>query len=157
MSVTAKFKFVFFALVVVMGSSITHNTYAQFEDEEAVNSLFYYSGYVGDEKIELNLQMEDKLVFGSYIMERTGDLFIFKGTLSTDRTTLKVLIFDDQDQYVASLQADLISEENSFAKEIKGRLVPTNNTRAVAVNLTKMAELAVNSSPEELVNSNQSE
>ncbi|WP_157494119.1 hypothetical protein [Fulvivirga imtechensis] len=129
-------------MVVVMGFSVTHDAYAQFEEEEAKNSLFYYSGYAGDEKIELNLQMEDKLVFGSYIMERTGDLFIFKGTLSTDRTTLEVLIFDDQDKYVASLQADLISEENSFAKEIKGRLIPVNKAKPVAVNLTKMAELA---------------
>lgn len=134
---------VFLTLVLVM-SSVAQ---AQYEEQEAANSRFYYSGYAGSEKIEFNLQIDGLLVYGSYIVKSTGHLYIFRGRLSSDRTGLGVLIFDEKDQYVASLEAKLISEEYSFAREIKGKLKYADGKKTTLIAVTKTGELASMSMP----------
>lgn len=135
-------KFLRTSFFLTLGLVMSSVAQAQYEEQEAANSRFYYSGYAGSEKIEFNLQVDGLLVYGSYIVKSTGDLYIFRGRLSSDRTGLGVLIFDEKDQYVASLEAKLISEEYSFAREIRGKLKYADGKKITPIALTKTAELA---------------
>lgn len=116
---------------------------AQGEETAAKNSLFYYSGYLGkSDKVEFNLQLTKLKVSGSYILEESGDLFIFNGRMATDKSGLGILIYTESNEYVASMEAKLISDENNFAKEIKGIWKRADGRITLPIALKKVAELA---------------
>lgn len=132
-----------FLLVLIAGVAAVPVANAQHEEQELGSRLYYYSGHAGADKVELNLRIEGTLVYGSYIVERTSDLFIFRGRLTSDRAAFEALVFDENDKHVASLQANLVSDDSDFATEIKGILKMYRSKRSVSLSLQKMAELAV--------------
>lgn len=135
----SKYKYL---LLVFMTCAITIVN-AQVEDIAARNSLFYYSGYLGkSDKVEFNLQLNKYQVSGSYILEESGELFIFSGRMATDKSGLGVLIYSETNEYVASMEATLISDENNFAKEIKGIWKRADGKLTLPITLKKVAELA---------------
>ncbi|MEM6524860.1 MAG: hypothetical protein AAF693_13740 [Bacteroidota bacterium] len=134
-----------YALLVVMFCAFSAVN-AQVEELSAKNSLFYYSGYLGKtEKLEFNLQLSQLKVSGSYILEQTGELFIFRGRMATDKSGFGVLVYTDNDDYVASMEAKLISTDNDFAKEINGVWKSADGLRILPISLKKVAELATQS------------
>ncbi|MEO0555434.1 MAG: hypothetical protein AAF149_19665 [Bacteroidota bacterium] len=119
---------------------------AQGDETAAKNSLFYYSGYLGkSDKVEFNLQLTKLKVSGSYILEESGALFIFNGRMATDKSGLGVLIYTESNEYVASMEAKFISDENNFAKEIKGIWRGADGQSTLPIALKKVAELAYSS------------
>ncbi|MBL6449517.1 hypothetical protein JMN32_24610 [Fulvivirga sp. 29W222] len=116
---------------------------AQYDEVGTTNHMFYYSGHLGiTEKVEFNLQLNGPTVSGSYIIERTGVLFTFSGRMASDKSGIGLIIFDEENQFIATIEAKLISEDNNFAKEIKGRWKSSDGKRQVNLNLKKIAELA---------------
>ncbi|UII30273.1 hypothetical protein LVD17_18430 [Fulvivirga ulvae] len=116
---------------------------AQYDEAGATSRMFYYSGHLGSsEKVEFNLQINGPTVSGSYIIERTGGLFTFSGRMASDKSGIGLIIFDEENQFIATIEAKLISEDNNFAKEIKGRWKSSDGKRQVNLNLKKVAELA---------------
>ncbi|GAA0891076.1 hypothetical protein GCM10009122_07550 [Fulvivirga kasyanovii] len=122
---------------------VTNISVAQYDEVGATNRMFYYSGHLGNtEKVEFNLQINGPTVSGSYIVERTGGLYTFSGRMASDKSAIGLIIFDEENQFIATIEAKLISEDNNFAKEIKGRWKSSDGKRQVNLNLKKVAELA---------------
>ncbi len=116
---------------------------AQIEEADNSNSRFYYSGNLGlNNPIELNMQVTGYAVSGSYMFISSGDIFVFKGRLSADKTGMGVLVYNSEDSYIASIEADIISEDVNFAHEIKGRWKPIDGGNSKNLLLTKVAEFA---------------
>lgn len=122
--------------------------YSQVEDIAARNSLFYFSGSLGNEdKLEFNLQVEGHIVTGSYILENSGELFIFSGRLSADKNAFGVLVYyHGTDKYAGSIEAQISSNENNFMKSIRGKWKNVNGTIVKQLSLDKIAELTKNTS-----------
>ena len=116
---------------------------AQYDDNNAVSRMYYYSGHFGStEKVEFNLQITGATVSGSYIVERTGGLFTFSGRMASDRGAVGLIIFNEDNEFVATIEASLVSEDNNFAKELKGRWKSSDGKKQLTVSLKKVAELA---------------
>lgn len=117
--------------------------YSQVEDIAGRNSLFYFSGTLGNnDKIEFNLQVEGQIVTGSYIIEDSGDLFIFSGRLSSDKNAFGVLVYyQGTDEYVGAIEAKIYSNENNFMKSIVGKWKNVNGKVVKELSLDKIAEL----------------
>lgn len=116
---------------------------AQYDDASTSNRMFYYSGFFGGtEKVEFNLQINGVAVSGSYIIERTGGLFTFSGRMASDKSGIGLIIFDEENEYVATIEAKMISEDNNFAKEIKGKWKSADGKKQIGLSLKKVAELA---------------
>ena len=119
------------------------DSFGQVEDFGASNSLFYYTGNLGSsEKIEFNMQLNGHAITGSCILVNTGNLYVIKGRLAADRSGMGVLVYDESDQFIASVEAKVVSFEFDFAKEIKGVWKSANGLSRKSINLTKIAELA---------------
>ena len=130
-------------LVLVLLVSLSKYVSAQVEEVATKNSLFYYSGTFGKAgEVEFNLQMDELAVSGSYIIEKTGDWFLFNGRMSPDKDAIGVLVFNEGNEYVASIEAYFLSDENSFAKEINGVWKSADGKVRRSINLKKVAELA---------------
>ncbi|MEM7109414.1 MAG: hypothetical protein AAF519_14405 [Bacteroidota bacterium] len=131
-----------YVLLALMLCACTYAN-AQVEELGTQNSLFYYSGYLGkSDKLEFNLQLSKLSVSGSYILEKSGDLFIFKGRMATDKSGLGVRIYTDENDYVASVEAKFISTNDDFAKEINGVWKSADGLTTLPIFLKKVAELA---------------
>lgn len=117
--------------------------YSQVEDIAGRNSLFYYSGTLGNnDKIEFNLQVEGQIVTGSYIIENSGDLYIFNGRLSSDKDAFGVRVYyQGTDEYVGVIEAQIYSNENNFMKSIVGKWKNVDGKVVKVLNLDKIAEL----------------
>jgi hypothetical protein len=123
-------------------------SFAQVDEQAETNSLFYYTGTLGsNDKIELNLQFNAHNVSGSYILVTTGDLFVFKGRLAIDKSGVGLLVYDESNIYVASIEAKVISEDVDFGREIKGVWKAANGKRSLNLTLKKIAELAKAENP----------
>ena len=126
-----KYKY-FFLVFMICGFSLVQ---AQVDEASPKNSLFYYCGYLGKtDKVEFNLQLTQLKVSGSYILEHSGELFVFRGRIATDKSGIGVLI--------ASMEASLLSDENDFAREINGLWKSADGISVLPVTLKKVAELA---------------
>ncbi|MEM9857371.1 MAG: hypothetical protein AAF843_08450 [Bacteroidota bacterium] len=134
-------KYKYFLLVfMICGFSLAQ---AQVDEASPKNSLFYYSGYLGKtDKVEFNLQLTQLKVSGSYILEQSGELFVFSGRMATDKSGIGVLIYTDDNKYIASMEASLLSDENDFAREINGLWKSADGISVLPVTLKKVAELA---------------
>lgn len=134
-------KYIFFTLVLL--TTATLECHSQIEEENANNSLFYYSGsFDNTEKLEFNLQVKGLKVSGSVIVVETGELYIFSGRMSSDKSGMGVYVYDNENHYVAAMEAKFISEYADFAKEIRGVWKAEKENRQRKVSLKKVAELA---------------
>lgn len=133
----------FFPLVLILWVVGISQGFAQIEEQGTTNSLFYYSGTLGSyDKVELNFQMNGYAVSGSYILLNSGDLFVFKGRMAVDKSGVGLLVYDDKNNYVASVEAKIVSVDIDFAKEIKGVWKSANGKVKQTLALKKVAELA---------------
>lgn len=123
-------------------------SYGQVDDIAGRSSLFYYSGTLGDvDEIEFNMQVEGQIVTGSYIIENSGDLFIFSGRLSADQNAFGVLVyFHGTDEYVGTIEAQISSNENNFMKSISGQWKNADGDVTKLLSLNKVAELTKDTS-----------
>lgn len=121
---------------------LNNPAFAQFDETNDTGSVFYYSGLLGQERIECNLQFNNQVVSGSYIMERTGDIYVFNGRITQDKKEIGIIIFDQKDEFVATVEAELTSQEKNFAKVIKGTWKAADGSQMLVLQLTKVAELA---------------
>lgn len=134
-------KVLLFSLLFLFIGAI--DSLGQVEEMGASNSLFYYTGNLGaTEKLEFNMQLKGHSITGSCILVTTGNLYVIKGRLAADKNGMGVLVYDEADQFIASVEAKVISDEFDFAKEIKGVWKSANGLSRKNVNLTKVAELA---------------
>lgn len=139
----SRFQQILFFAFLILFTLAVNIAEAQYDEVGTTNRMFYYSGHLGgNEKVEFNLQINGPTVSGSYIIERTGGLFTFSGRMASDKSAIGLIIFDEQNQFIATIEAKIISEDNNFAKEIKGRWKSSDGKRQVNVNLKKVAELA---------------
>ncbi len=133
----------FFPLVLILWVVGFGQSFAQNEEQGTTNSLFYYSGTLGShDKVELNFQMNGYAVSGSYILLNSGDLYVFKGRLAVDKSGVGLLVYDDKNNYVAAVEAKIVSVDIDFAKEIKGVWKSANGKVKQTLSLKKVAELA---------------
>ena len=133
---------IFFCLssVLILSSTVVK---AQVEEVETSRGLYYYSGFIGDnDKIEFNLQFSGLVVSGSYIIERTGDMFVFNGRMGLDRKGIGVLVYNANNVFVASIEAAFINEENNFGKMLKGQWKSADGKSLKNIRLKKVAEFA---------------
>ncbi len=123
--------------------------YGQVEDIAGRNSLFYYSGTIDNtDKIEFNIQVEGQIVTGSYIIENSGELFIFSGRLSADKNAFGVLVYyHGTDEYAGAIEAQISSNENNFMKSITGKWKSVDGATIKMLTLDKIAELTRNVLP----------
>lgn len=136
-----KAKFLLFSLLFLCLGAI--DSLGQVEEVGASNSLFYYTGSLGtNEQLEFNMQLNGHAISGSCILVTSGNLYVIKGRLAADKSGMGVLVYDESDQFIASVEAKVISDEFDFAKEIKGVWKTANGLSRKNVNLTKIAELA---------------
>lgn len=116
---------------------------AQSVEGDGASRLYYYSGVLGSNvAIEFNLQVNTTGVSGSYIVERSGDLFTFSGRFSMNRKGIGLLVYDSNNSYVASIEANVLSEENNFAYRIEGKWKSASGEDIRSINLKKVAEYA---------------
>ncbi|MDX1628539.1 MAG: hypothetical protein R3345_07555 [Fulvivirga sp.] len=121
---------------------------AQVVELDENDGLYYFSGTLDNAtKVEFNMQLKGYNVSGSYILESSGDMFVFSGRLSLNREEFGVLVYDKNNTYVATIEAYLLSEENSFAKNIKGTWKSADGNTTKSIKLKKVAKFA--SSPSE--------
>lgn len=131
------------SLLLLAFMLFSFSSFAQVEETDNSNSRFYYSGNLGvTEPIELNMQVAGYSVSGSYMFISSGDIFVFKGRLSADKTGMGVLVYNADDKYVASIEAKVISEDANFANEIKGKWKPNTGGASKNLSLAKVAEFA---------------
>ncbi|MEQ8576129.1 hypothetical protein [Fulvivirga sp.] len=136
-----KAKLILFSLLFLCMGTV--DSLGQVEEVGASNSLFYYTGNLGgNEQLEFNMQLKGHAITGSCILVTTGNLYVIKGRLAADKNGMGVLVYDESDQFIASVEAKVISDEFDFAKEIKGVWKSANGLSRKNVNLTKIAELA---------------
>ena len=116
---------------------------AQTDGLDTGSSRLYYSGTLGgSSQIEFNMQVAGYAVSGSYIVVNSGEIYVFKGRLSADKSGMGVLIYDDANNYIASMEATVISREMDFASEITGTWKSGKTNTRKAVDLIKVAEFA---------------
>lgn len=136
-----KAKFILFSLLFLFIGTI--DSLGQVEEAGASNSLFYYTGNLGaNEQLEFNMQLKGHAISGSCILVTSGNMYVIKGRLAADKSGMGVLVYDESDQFIASVEARVISDEFDFAKEIKGVWKSANGLSRKNMNLTKIAELA---------------
>lgn len=143
-----KLKNLLLLLFVTCATSLT-STYGQVEDIAIRNSLYYYSGTLDNaDKIEFNLQVEGHIVTGSYIIEDSGDLYVFSGRLSADRDAFGVRVYyQGTDEYVGAIEARISSNENNFMKTIFGKWKSVDGRKIKTISLDKVAEITRNTPP----------
>ncbi|QSE97133.1 hypothetical protein [Fulvivirga lutea] len=134
---------------LVVGLLLTTSVFAQVDDPAASNTRFYYSGSLGsNEKIELNIQLTGYLISGSYMVINSGDIFLIRGRLSADKAGLGVIVYDSENNYVAAVEARVVSEELDFAREIRGVWKSPDGNLIKNLRLNKVAEFARNNAEE---------
>ncbi|MEO1054331.1 MAG: hypothetical protein AAFX87_27080 [Bacteroidota bacterium] len=127
-------------VVFVLSMSVA---YAQVDDIKTQNSLFYYSGKLADKgNIQFNLQFNDHLISGSYILEESGEVFVFNGRADYDMKGIGIYVFNEKDVFVATIEAYFKHEQDDFAKSIEGVWKSANGTYLQKLNLSKIAEYA---------------
>ena len=130
------------SILVVLLSFSVGQVVAQIEEEESKKSLFYYSGKLGAaSNIQLSLQLKSLVATGSYILDGSGDFFTFEGRLTFDKSGLGLRVFDEENNYIATIEAQVLSQEENFGKEIEG-IWRGANGKLQRLKLTKIAEFA---------------
>lgn len=136
-------KSAFIFIIVVFFCVITSPVAAQVEEIEPTRGLYYYSGTLSQQvKIEFNLQFNGSQVSGSYILEETGDMFVFNGRMSNDRKGIGVLVYNTNNLYVASIEATFTNEEGNFGKLLSGKWKSADGSQYKLLKLKKVAEFA---------------
>ncbi|WP_143399342.1 hypothetical protein [Fulvivirga sp. M361] len=131
-------------MMILIMSMVWQYGVAQDDENGSQNSLFYYSGTIGEvQKVEFNLQVTGLVITGSYILEKTGDLFLFNGRMNAEKSDMGIRIYNQNNVYIASMEASLFSDTDNFAKTIKGIWRSADLKEEFDVGLTKQAELAV--------------
>lgn len=116
---------------------------AQVDEIEPTRGLYYYSGFIGDsEKVEFNLQFNGLAVSGSYIIESSGDMYVFNGRMGLERQGIGVLVYDSNNIFVASIEANFVNTENNFGKMLNGNWKSANGKQQRNLKLKKVAEFA---------------
>ncbi|MTI23306.1 hypothetical protein E1176_19915 [Fulvivirga sp. RKSG066] len=134
-----KFLFLSFFLVSL---SLSTSSWAQVESTEPGNGLFYYTGTLGyKQQIEFNLQFTDNNVSGSYIVVESGDMYVFSGRLALNKSGIGVLVYDSDNDYIASIEAVFVTDANNFGKQLNGKWKP-NKGEIKTLRLKKVAEFA---------------
>ena len=113
------------------------------QEDMPMKGSLYYSGLLGGEvKIEFNLRINGYITTGSYIVDSSGDLFVFNGRMASDKSGIGVFVYDDASQYIASIEAKFLSTENNFAKEINGLWKSADGIKKMTLTLVKIGEFA---------------
>lgn len=116
---------------------------AQVDEIEPSRGLYYYSGSIGDnDKVEFNLQFNGNMVSGSYIIESSGDMFVFNGRMGLERQGIGVLVYNSNNIFVASIEAKFVSTENNFGKMLNGNWKSADGKEQRNLKLKKVAEFA---------------
>lgn len=115
---------------------------AQVEDKGR-DGVLYYQGKLGNkEPLEFNLRINKKEVIGSYILKNQSKFYTYKGRLNQEQTAIGIVIYDENQDYVATAEAKLVSLEDDFAKEIHGVWKSADGFKVLKLDLKKVAELA---------------
>lgn len=116
---------------------------AQVDEIEPSRGLYYYSGFIGDsDKVEFNLQFNGLTVSGSYIIENTGDMYVFNGRMGLERQGIGVLVYNSNNMFVASIEANFVNTENNFGKMLNGNWKSADGKQQRNLKLKKVAEFA---------------
>jgi len=115
------------------------------QDIQPGYTLLYYSGTIDNyEKVEFNLQVSSYEVSGSYILEKSGEMFVFSGRLNLDRSGMGLLVYDQDNKYYASIEASIISVDGDYGRIINGIWKSGSGKIRKEINLKKVAEFAAN-------------
>lgn len=105
------------------------------------NTRFYYNGMLDNtEHVQLNLQIDNYIVNGAFVIEATGDHYFIHGRLSGDKTGIGVWVYQGN-QYIAAIEARVISDDKEFGKKLYGVYKPRKQEVQELV-LKKIAEFA---------------
>ena len=122
-------------------------SYAQFYEAPA-NSRFYYNGSIVKlDNIQMNLHIDGYVISGAMVMESTGAQFMVEGRMSKEKDGIGIRIYDSYNKYIASIEANIISEEKNFAKKIRGVYKPGDTTERYLLSINKIAEFASSGKP----------
>ena len=107
------------------------------------NSRYYYGGYIEEiDQIQMNLHIDNFKVTGSFVMESSGKQYFVIGRLSSDKSGMGIRVYDSSEKYIASIEASVISENESFAKKLVGVYKPVK-TGIKSLFMEKIAEFAI--------------
>jgi len=131
---------------LIIYSLIFFGSYAiNAQDIQPGYTLVYYSGTIGEsQKVEFNLQINEYDVTGSYIVEQSGEMYVFSGRLNLEKSGIGLLVYDQDNIYSASIEASLITESDDYGRYIIGLWKNSTGTERKDVNLKKVAEFAAN-------------
>lgn len=102
---------------------------------------FYYDGFLDNiEHVQLNLHIENYEINGAFVIEATGEHYFIQGRLAKDKSGVGLWVYHDN-QYIAAIEAKVVSDDKEFGKRLKGVYKPhEQKTRALI--LEKIAEFA---------------
>jgi len=136
------FKVSSIAILVFLAVGVFSHVHAQVEEIVPSNALYYYSGTIETEQVEFNLQLKGQSVSGSYIIESSGDMYVFAGRLAYNKKGIGVLVYNKDNNYVASIEAVFVNEESNFGKHMNGSWKSANGRVIKKLKLKKVAEYA---------------
>lgn len=131
-----------FYFLICFYTIVSIQSYAQSQDAPA-NTRFYYDGFLDkNQHVQLNLHIEDYDVNGAFVIEATGDHYFIQGRLSADKSGLGLWVYKGT-EYVAAIEARVISTDKEFGKTLRGIYKPHEKSTQQLI-FKKIAEFANN-------------
>lgn len=108
-----------------------------------VGNLMYYKGSIGaDVKIQMNFELEDSgTLKGSYIIDKTGELFVLDGRIIQETQFLSFIVYNHQQQHIATIEAVYYIDPQQEMQDIEGYWKPMDGSAIKRIKLVKLAEI----------------
>lgn len=108
-----------------------------------VGNLMYYKGSIGaDVKIQMNFELENSgALKGSYIIDKTGELFMLDGRITPETQFLSFIVYNQQEQHIATIEAVYYIDPQQEMQDIEGYWKPMDGGAIKRIKLVKIAEI----------------
>lgn len=112
---------------------------------EVVGNLLYYKGTIGaDTQIQMNFEInENGTAEGSYIVEKSGELFVLEGSVSEKSQKIYFVVYNKERKKVAVIDATYYIDMDQQIQDIEGVWKPFDGNAALRLKLEKIAEVIV--------------
>ena len=115
--------------------------FSSFRGTECGN-LLYYKGTLGNsQKIQMNFELlENNNLKGSYIIEKTGDIYVLNGNMNSSTQIITLEVFNHYNEKVATIEAHYIVNSQQEMQDIAGVWMAYEDELILPLKLVKLAE-----------------
>ena len=118
-------------VLLLVTSSFTSNT----------GSLQYYKGTIGNNsKIQMSLELKGTLMYGSFIYEESGEVFVLNGRIGESSQSVILNVLNDNNTNIAKIQGHYYTNDLDEITSIKGAYIDLKTNQRQKLNLEKVAE-----------------